>query len=105
MGISGGDELKSLTHKLGGNPDDYVVNMHFQHWNIGINQNYYGGNTSYDHFGNPERGGAYWFGLYWDGIILRRAENDYDVTEARVRIWKTGQLPTKICYLPLVIKK
>ena len=75
------DESKTLTHNLGGNTDNYIVNLTFKtSETAGINQLYYGG---VDFGAKPpygmnedDRVGAYWRDLTNASIsVYRRAED------------------------------
>ena len=80
-----------FNHGLGGNSDDYVVDMQFRSGGSGVNQRYYGGAD----FGalvsgsvSPDdRVGAYWRSLTNTAItVFRRAEDGW-ADDVRVRIW------------------
>ncbi|HSO27558.1 MAG TPA: hypothetical protein VLS48_05770, partial [Anaerolineales bacterium] len=85
------DTAETLEHNLGGNPDDYIVDM--QYWASGvdgINQRYYGGAD----FGtkitvqNPDdRVGAYWRSLNDTSISVYRRPEDVYAEKVRIRIW------------------
>jgi hypothetical protein len=75
----------TLTHNLGGNVDDYVVNMQFK-GNLGIHCHGYGHdryNTSAEVF----RNGAYYRDLETDTIKVFRYANDLYIDQVRIRIW------------------
>lgn len=80
----------TLAHNLGGNVNDYVVDMQYRSAGSGVNQRYFGGAD----FGNTisvgspdDRVGAYWRSLTTTNIIVfRRAEDTY-ASEVRIRIW------------------
>ncbi len=63
-------------HNLGGNPDDYFVDVSFK--SNKIHHFYYGTNGSW---------GAYWWDLDASQVKVFRAPNDSFVDKVRVRIW------------------
>jgi hypothetical protein len=81
----------NLNHNLGGNSDDYIVDMQFRSSSNGVNQRNYGG-IDLGAFPSPghnanDRVGAYWQSLTNASIsMLRRSEDDYAV-DVRIRIW------------------
>ena len=86
------DEAQTLTHNLGGNPEDYVVDMQYRSQDTsGVNQRYYGGAD----FGNnppsgmnaDDRVGAYWRSLTNSSITVYRRPEDIYAPEVRIRIW------------------
>jgi len=78
---------KTLTHNLGGNPDNYVVDMQFQSSMYGRNQRYYGGYHFRSGVVPHQRLGAYWHGLDDTQINVYRERRDTAVSYVRVRIW------------------
>jgi len=86
------DEAQTLTHDLGGDTDDYVVDMQYRNsGNSGVNQRYYGGA---DFGANPpggmnedDRVGAYWRSLTDSTIAVYRRPEDIYAEEVRIRIW------------------
>jgi len=84
-------ETKLLSHEIGGNTDDYVVDLQYRSTSSGVNHCYYGGAD----FGmNPSPGsnaedrvGVYWKNLDTTGIKVVRREEDVYGEEARIRIW------------------
>jgi hypothetical protein len=84
------DSTSTLVHSLGGNTDDYVVDMQYRSAGSGVNQRYFGGMDFGDTIttGSPDdRVGAYWRSLNASDItVFRRAEDTY-ASEARIRIW------------------
>ena len=84
-------EMKFLSHQIGGNTDDYTVDLQYRSSSSGVNHCYYGGAD----FGtNPPAGrsaedrvGAYWRNLDTTGIKVVRREEDVYAEEVRVRIW------------------
>lgn len=80
-GISG----YTITHSLGGDPNNYVVDMQFRtSAGVGLNNLYYG---SYSAAGTDERRGAAWWGLTDQIIKVTRQVNDTVAEEIRIRIW------------------
>jgi hypothetical protein len=80
----GNNETKTLTHGLGGNVDDYVVDCTFKSTNAsyGVNQLFYGGNSR-----ETADYGAYWRALSTISIQVKRFDSDGYVQYIRVRIW------------------
>jgi len=79
-----------LTHNLGGDPDDYGLEMWFldTDGSEGLHRKYYGGFEI----------GGYWRGAYWqhlesNTIQVCRGGNDYDVDRLRVRVWELPKEP------------
>jgi len=77
------DESKTLTHNLGGNVDNYVVDVQFKSIGYGINNIGYGG-REYD---DGKYIGASWRNLTTTTIRVTRYADDVGVPEIRVRIW------------------
>jgi hypothetical protein len=77
-------EAKTWTHNLGGNVDNYVVDMQFKGPSGGIHHEHYGG--GYDNIGGWY--GAYWHSLTTSQIKVFRASGDWAVEQVRVRIWR-----------------
>ncbi|NPA91315.1 MAG: hypothetical protein GXO55_07710 [Chloroflexi bacterium] len=77
-------EVKTLTHNLRGNPNNYVVDMTCKsHWaDHGINQRFFGGNIQ-----NGKGYGAYWRALGYSSITVVRLAHDIHCEYIRVRIW------------------
>jgi hypothetical protein len=101
------DIAQTLTHNLGGNPDDYVVDMQYRASGVdGVNQRYYGGAD----FGiNPapghavdDRVGAYWRSLNTTSIIVYRRPEDTCAEQVRVRIWVRPVSPYDSGWVALV---
>ncbi len=80
----------TLTHNLGGNVNDYVVDMQYRSAGSGVNQRYFGGADFGDTISvgsADDRVGAYWRSLTTTNLIVfRRAEDTY-ASEVRIRIW------------------
>jgi hypothetical protein len=87
----GQDAVQTLVHNLGGNVDDYLVDMQYRSAADGVNQRYYGGAD----FGaktivgaENDRVGAYWRSLTITSITTYRRPEDIYAEEVRVRIWR-----------------
>jgi len=95
---------ESKIHNLGGNSDDYVVDLQFKdEGDAGVNQQFYGNNTYTENDGLAiYRQGAYWYFLTSENISIYREYNDSSAPKARVRIWNSNPYDKKI-YLPLVL--
>ena len=81
---------QTLTHGLGGNVDDFVVDMQFKSGSAGINQRYYGGcdNGTKLSPGSPDdRLGAYFRTLTTTQITVYRRPEDTYAEQVRIRIW------------------
>ena len=79
------NEALTLTHNIGGNVDNYVVDMMFAN-NSGIH--IFGFGTKLTYFDDDwQYIGAYWTGLTANTIGVYRAENDIGVDRVRIRIW------------------
>ena len=78
------DQALPLTHSIGGDPDNYVVDLQFfDTASAGRNQAHYGGLES----DSGNRYGAYWKELTNSQITVYRHLNDTTVDSVRVRIW------------------
>ena len=75
----------TITHGLGGDPGDYVVDMTFrdQYWGSGVHQNTYGGDMRPGDVGK----GMYWEDLTATSIRVVRMSADVRCQQVRVRIW------------------
>jgi len=84
------DEAKTLTHNLGGDTDDYVVDMQYKYGST-VNQRYYGGAdfgaTTFSGTREDDRVGAYWRTLTTSSIIVYRRPEDTYAEQVRIRIW------------------
>ncbi len=92
VSLAPGAAATTLTHSLGGNPNDYVVDMQYRSTGSGINQRYYGGadfgTKAFNGTRTDDRVGAYWRSLNNNTITLfRRAEDNY-ANQVRIRIWR-----------------
>ena len=92
VNLAPGAAATTLTHNLGGDADDYVVDMQYRTNSGDVNQRYYGGADfgvkAFNGARNDDRVGAYWRSLTNSTITLfRRAEDSY-AASVRVRIWR-----------------
>jgi hypothetical protein len=85
-------ETLTMMHNIGGNAQDYVVDLQFRNWSFdGVNQRHYGGAD----FGTiapvgsneSDRVGAYWRSLTDSSITVYRRPEDVYAPAVRVRIW------------------
>lgn len=74
-----------FNHNLGGNTDNYIVDMQFKDGFYGVHQYFYG--VDYDNSGAVW--GAAWHNLTNSSITVWRGSNDTNVDYVRVRIWRT----------------
>ncbi len=91
------DSNYEFTHDIGGNPDDYLVDLEYKSGNssIGINHIYYGGARlssnsprTFPALGSPnDLVGAYWDHLTNSTINVHRNPQDQSADWVRVRIW------------------
>jgi hypothetical protein len=80
--INKGQNL-TLTHSVGGDSSDYVVDMQFWHSTKGIHVTAYGMYVT----GGGNGTGAWWDQLTSSSIRVRRDTDDYIVEKVRIRIW------------------
>ena len=75
----------TITHGLGGDPGNYVVDMTFkdQYWGSGVHQNSYGGDVRPGDVGK----GMYWEDITATSIKVVRMSQDVRCQQVRVRIW------------------
>jgi hypothetical protein len=93
----------TFTHSIGGNAEDYLVDLDFQSDDpvVGINQIYYGGtrlsthaSRSFPALGSPgDMVGAYWNQLTPSTINVHRNLQDQNADWVRVRIWDFWKPP------------
>ena len=83
--INQGEDL-ILTHGIGGNRDNYVVDMQFRH-SSGVNIYGLGYEVYEGYGGNTYRFGAYWAYLNTSSIKVHRGSSDDLAAEVRIRIW------------------
>ena len=72
-----------LTHNLGGDPNDYIVDVQFYSGGYERNHRRYGGDEDSD----GDNVGAYWSNLDSTSIWLVRHSQDNAAQQIRVRIW------------------
>ena len=73
----------ALTHNIGGNASNYVVDMQFKDdGSYGVNNMYYGG-----YYGGGYFRGVFWSGLTSSTIWVTRLSDDIYADKFRVRIW------------------
>jgi len=81
----------SFTHAIGGNPEDYLVDLQFRHTSWGVHHIFYGGSDmgteTFGGLSEDDPLGAWWSHLSNTKIRLFRREADAFATEARIRIW------------------
>ena len=88
--LSAGAAATTLIHNLGGDTDNYVLDMQYKSVGSGVNQRYYGGadfkaNTT---VGNPDdQVGAYWRSLSNTSVTVYRRPQDTYAEEVRIRLW------------------
>ncbi|NOZ49520.1 MAG: hypothetical protein GXP37_05640 [Chloroflexi bacterium] len=89
------DTAVTLLHRIGGNADDYVVDMQYRSGSSGVNQRYYGGTDFGSHppsgMNENDRVGAYWRSLNKNSITVYRRPEDIYAPEVRIRIWHFWQ--------------
>ena len=92
VSLSPGAAATTLHHNLGGNPDDYVVDMQYRNSGSGVNQRYYGGvdfgSRAFHGSHNNDRVGAYWRSLNNNNITIYRRPDDIYAQQVRIRIWR-----------------
>jgi len=81
------NEFKILTHNLGGNSNNYVIDFQAKDNETNINNLYVG--LDKDNAGNVR--GYYYFNLTNTTIEIYRATDDERADKLRVRIWITGE--------------
>lgn len=79
-----GGESKTLNHNIGGDPDDYVVDLQCKYAGDGYAHSYYMGGDEDD--AGAVRGLA-WDNLLSNSIVVVRFSGDPFCDQARVRIW------------------
>ena len=75
-------------HNLGGNPDDYAVELMAWDDIIGFNRANYGGLED-----NGTWHGVHWQGLTSNTIEVHRQDDDTDADRVRVRVWQVPSPP------------
>jgi hypothetical protein len=91
VSLGAGASATTLAHNLGGDVDDYFVDMEYRSDGSGINRRYYGGAdfgaTAFGGSREDDRVGAYWRTLTASSVtVYRRPEDDY-APQVRIRIW------------------
>ncbi|NOZ72182.1 MAG: hypothetical protein GXP38_09755, partial [Chloroflexi bacterium] len=90
--LTAGAASTTLNHNLGGDADDYVVDMQYRNAGSGVNQRYFGGTDfgakSFAGTRNNDRVGLYWRSLTNTSITLFRRAEDNVATDVRIRIFK-----------------
>ena len=81
---------QTLNHNLGGDPDDYGVEVWFldTDGSEGMHRKYYGGSEIAGRWR-----GANWQHLESNTIEVCRGSNDYDANRLRVRVWELTENP------------
>ena len=98
-------EAADFTHGLGGKSDNYVLDMQFQDNGIfGVNQTYYGGNTSEKTAGSSVKVGAFWYGLNTNTVNVLREESDLNAEKVRIRIWVDRNSSANNIFLPVTVR-
>ena len=79
-------QLLTLTHNIGGNVDNYVVDLEFKQPEVGIHNVGIGG---YNYIVGPNiyQYGAFWNTLTTTSITVYRQPDDATVEQIRIRIW------------------
>jgi hypothetical protein len=76
-----------LTHNIGGDRDNYVVDLQFWDSSIGINSYHYGGDNMEWDDGTYVYTGVYYKSLTSSVIRIYRNDEDSGADKVRVRIW------------------
>jgi hypothetical protein len=88
IAIDAGESV-TFSHGIGGDPDNYVVDLQFRHTgapSLGRHQQWYGGDNVWDD-GSYFHLGACWRRLTSEEITVERFAEDNRAPQARVRIW------------------
>jgi hypothetical protein len=85
------DQAIDFNHAIGGNPEDYIVDMQFQSGAYGVNQRHYGG---MDLTGSEDRSGAYWRTLTESTVTVYRRPEDINAPQIRIRIFNAWKIPS-----------
>ncbi len=84
--------VNTLTHNLGGSPDDYFVNFIFSDTSWKVHQLYYGikyfGENKPSGYSGGNAAGMYWRSLDSDSVVVYRGGDDTTTDQWRLRIWK-----------------
>jgi len=100
------NSAKTLTHNVGGNPEDYLVDMEYKTSDAnGVNVRYFGGADFGTHppggTSTDDRVGAYWRSLTNATITIYRRPEDIYAPQIRIRLWK---VPAHQILLPTVLE-
>ncbi|UCE18045.1 MAG: hypothetical protein JSV84_14450 [Gemmatimonadota bacterium] len=76
-------ETQTLNHNIGGDPDNYVVDLQFKGSSGGAHQMYYGLDWDTKDYST----GGYWRDLTVTSISVYRGGDDTTISKIRVRIW------------------
>jgi len=92
VSLTAGAAATTLTHDLGGDYSDYLVDMQYK-YDSTINQRYYGGADFGANVAGKEddRVGAYWRNLTTSAITVYRRPEDTYAEQVRIRIWRTAR--------------
>jgi hypothetical protein len=85
------EEAITLTHGLGGDPDDYLVYLEAKDTSL-VSPGFGVNHLSYGMDADRPNGSPYWYGFYWRGltsseITVCRAWHDWSAEQVRVRVW------------------
>ncbi len=86
VAITAGGAGITLTHNIGGNVDNYVVDVQFKSSLYGINNFFYGGDQFWGGQAMVNRGAIY-RDLGTNTIRIQRKSDDNGIEQIRVRIW------------------
>lgn len=87
--LVGVDTVMDIDHNLGGNPDNYVVDLQFRSNKLGVHQYHHGG-TNFSKGSlrkNNVHNGSWWTGLTAQKIFVHRGSSDKYTEKVRVCIW------------------
>jgi hypothetical protein len=87
IALADGGEQLILTHGIGGNSDDYVVDLQFKDLNATLNIGVHNFAIGMLYPSVTESWGGYWRNLTSTKITIQRAVDDLRCDEFRVRIW------------------
>lgn len=74
----------TLTHSVGGNEDDYLVDIQHRYSDIGRSNQYQG----YEIQDDASEWGFYWYNLTSTSITVKKASSMYANDRFRIRIWR-----------------
>lgn len=83
------DGSVKINHNVGGNPENYVVDLLFRSKQLGINQRQLGGTNRASGALNKDNvsNGGWWSHLNSQSITVWKGWSDKNIEEVRVRIW------------------